>query len=71
MGIAKAAAATNVLPLHATAVAMKTRAVTAMAGAQTTINNQLKAVTAIATETATMTVGAVLIKNVEKIFLQN
>ena len=34
---------------------MKTPAVTAMVGAQTTINNQLKAVKATATETATMT----------------
>jgi hypothetical protein len=33
---------------------MKTPAVTAMAGAQTTINNQLNASTATATETATM-----------------
>ena len=48
-----AAAATAVLPPRAAAVAMKTPAVTAMVGAQTTINNQLKSGTA--TETATMT----------------
>jgi hypothetical protein len=36
-------------------VATKTLAATAMAGAQTTINNQLKAVAAKAKETATMT----------------
>ncbi len=48
-----AAAAAVLLP-RATAVAMKTPAVTAMAGVQTTINNQLNALTATATETATM-----------------
>ncbi len=44
-GMATAAvdAATTVLPPRAAMVAMKTPAVTAMAGAQTTINNQLKA----------------------------
>ena len=41
-GLAAAAVTTIVLPPRATAVAMKTPAVTAMAGAQT-INNQLKA----------------------------
>ena len=42
-----AAAATAVLPLRATAVAMKTPVATAMAGhSQTKINNQLNAVTA-------------------------
>ncbi len=43
------AAAAVVLPPRAAAVAMKTPAVTAMAGAQTTINNQLNASTATAT----------------------
>ncbi len=47
------AAAAAVLPPRAAAVAMKTPAVTAMAGEQTTINNQLNASTATATETAT------------------
>ena len=39
--MAVTAAATAVLPLRAAAVVMKTPAVTAMAGAQTTTNNQL------------------------------
>jgi hypothetical protein len=47
------AAAAAVLPPGAAGVAMKTPAVTAMAGAQTTINNQLNASTATATEMAT------------------
>jgi len=51
-----AAAATAMLPPRAAAVAMKTPAVTAIVGAQTTINNQLKS--GMATETATMTVTA-------------
>ena len=42
LGMAAAAAATAVLPPRAAAVAMKTPAATAMAGAHTTINNQLK-----------------------------
>ena len=50
------AASATVLPPRAAAVAMKTPVVAAMAGAKTTINNQLKALTATATETAmTMT----------------
>ncbi len=53
--MAAAAVPTTVLPPRATAVAMKTPMVTAMAGAQTTINNQLKAATATATETGRMT----------------
>jgi hypothetical protein len=40
--MAATAAATVVLPPRATAVATKTPAATAMAGAQTTTNNQLK-----------------------------
>ncbi len=48
------AAATAVLPPRAAAVATKTLVATAMAGEQTTINNQLKAVAATVTETATM-----------------
>jgi hypothetical protein len=52
---AAAAAAANFLP-RAAGVATKTPAVTAMAGAQTTITNQLKTVTARAMETATMRV---------------
>ncbi len=51
--MAGAATITAVLPPGATAVATKTPAATAMAGAQTTINNQLKAATATATEMAT------------------
>jgi hypothetical protein len=41
--------------LCGSAVATKTPAATAMAGAQTTINNQLKATAATAMEMATMT----------------
>jgi hypothetical protein len=48
------ATAATVLPPRDAAVAMKTPAVTAMAGAQTTINNQLNASMPTATETATM-----------------
>jgi hypothetical protein len=44
---------TTKLPPHSTKVATKTPAATRMAGAQTKINNQLKAVAATATETAT------------------
>ncbi len=51
------AAAAAVLPPRAAAVAMKTPAVTAMAGAQTTINNQLNASTAMATETCYLSKG--------------
>jgi hypothetical protein len=40
--MAVAAAATALLPLRAAALAMKTPAATAMVGAQTKINNQLK-----------------------------
>ncbi len=47
------AAAAAILPPGAAAVAMKTPAVTAMAGAQTKIDNQLNASTAMATMTAT------------------
>jgi hypothetical protein len=43
------------LPLRAATVATKTPAVTAMAGALLTINNQLKATAAMATETVTST----------------
>jgi hypothetical protein len=43
------------LPPRAAAVATKSPAVIAMAGAQTTINNQLKLAAAMATETMTMT----------------
>ncbi len=53
--MAAAAAATAVLQPRATAVETKTPVGTAMAGKQITINNQLKAVAATATETATMT----------------
>ena len=44
------AAAAAVLPPRAPGVAMKTPALTVMVGAQTTINNQLNASTATATE---------------------
>ena len=53
--MAAAAVATTVLPSRAAVVAMKTLTATAMAGAQTTINNQLKAAMAMATETVMMT----------------
>jgi len=46
--MAAVAAATDVLPPRAAKVAMKSPAVTVMAGAQTTINNQLKSATATA-----------------------
>ena len=54
-GMAKAAAATAVLPPRAAAVVMKILVVTAMMGAHTTINNQIKAVTETALEMAKMT----------------
>jgi hypothetical protein len=54
--MATAAAATAVLPVRTAAVATKTPAATAMVGAHTTINNQLKEAAATATETAMMTV---------------
>ena len=54
VGMAKAAAATAVLPPCAAAVALKTPTATVIAGAQTTINNQLKAATAMATKIAAM-----------------
>ncbi len=47
------ATAAAVLPPRAAVVAMKTPVVTAMAGAQTTIDNQLNASTATVTMTAT------------------
>ena len=53
-GIAAAAAATAVLPSRTAKVAMKTPVARAMAGAQTTIINQLKAARTTATATATM-----------------
>ncbi len=48
--MAAATAVAAKLPPSTAAVATKAPAVTAMAGAQTTINNQLKAVAAMATE---------------------
>ncbi len=53
--MAEAAAATAVLPPRAATVVMKTLAVTAMVGAQTTINNQIKEAMETATEMAKMT----------------
>jgi hypothetical protein len=53
--MAAAASATAVLQPRAAAVVTKTPAGTAMAGKQTTINNQLNAAAATATETARMT----------------
>jgi hypothetical protein len=53
--MAAAAAATAVLQPRAATVETKTTVGTAMAGKQTTLNNQLKAVAATATETMTMT----------------
>ncbi len=53
--MAAAAAATAVLRPRAAAVETKTPAGAAMVGKQTTINNQLKAAAATATEMATMT----------------
>jgi hypothetical protein len=53
--MASAAAAADKLPLRAAVVATKIPAGIAMLGAQTTINNQLKLVAAMATETVTMT----------------
>ena len=52
--MAAAAATTAMLPPHAAAVVLKTPVATGMAGAETTINNQLKAATAAATEMARM-----------------
>ena len=51
-GMAAAAVITAVLPPLAATVAMKTPAAKAMAGAQTTINNQLKAAKSMAMERA-------------------
>ncbi len=51
--MAVAGATTAVLPPRAATVAMKTLAATAMVGAQTKINNQLKSVTV--SESTTMT----------------
>jgi hypothetical protein len=48
------------LPPCAAAEAKKTRATTAMAGAQTVINNQLNAAAAKATETCYLSKGVVL-----------
>ena len=53
--MAAAAAATAMLPPRAAEVATKTPVATAMAGEQTTINNQPKAVASMATDTETMT----------------
>ncbi len=53
--MAAAAAATAVLPPRAAALAAKTPVATAMAGEQTTINNQPKAAAPTAMEMATMT----------------
>ncbi len=50
------------LPPRSATVATKTPAATAMAGAQTTINNQLKAATATATATAMMAVTTITMK---------
>ncbi len=52
----------TVLPPRAATVATKTPAATAIVGAQTTINNQLKAETATATATATMTATMMTMK---------
>ena len=51
-----------VLPPRATAVATKTPAVTAMAGAQTITNNKLKMAAVMATETAMMTAATMTMK---------
>ena len=53
--MAEAAIATAVLPPRTAAVVMKTLALTAMVGAQTTINNQIKAATETTMEMAKMT----------------
>ncbi len=60
--MATAATSTAMLPPHATAVGTKTPAATVMVGAQTTINNKLKAVVATATETNTMTMTMMTMK---------
>jgi hypothetical protein len=60
--MAVADATIAVLPPRAAAEAMKTPAATVMAGAQTTINNQLKAATAMAPETATVTATAMMME---------
>jgi hypothetical protein len=61
-GMAAAAAATAVLPPRAAAVATKTLVATAMAGEQTTINNQLKAAASTATETGTMSATTMMME---------
>jgi hypothetical protein len=60
--MATAAATTAVLPPRTAAVATKTPAATAMAGAHTTINNYLKEAAATATETGTMTVTMMMME---------
>jgi hypothetical protein len=57
-----ATATAAVLPPRAATVVTKTPAVTAKAGAQTKINNELKVVAATATITATMTAMTMTIK---------
>jgi hypothetical protein len=61
-GMAKAAAATAMLSTPTAAVAMKTLALTAMVGAQTTINNQLKTAMVLVTELTMMTATMMTIK---------
>ena len=53
---------TVMLPPREAAMVMKTPMATAMAGAQTTISNQLETVTATATEMTTMTVTTMTIE---------
>jgi hypothetical protein len=61
-GIAAAAATTAMLPPRSAVVGTKMPAVTAMVGAQTTINSQYKAVTATATEMAMMTATTIMMR---------
>jgi hypothetical protein len=61
-GMATPAADTAVLPSRTATLVTKTLAATAMAEAQTTTNNQLKAAAAMATEKAMMTVATMTMK---------
>ncbi len=67
LGIAVAASATALLPPRTAAVATKTPAATALAGVQTTINNQLKVAAALAMKTAMMTATTMMVRMQTKV----
>jgi hypothetical protein len=65
--MAMAATTTSMLPPHATMVATKTPVATTMAGARTTINNQLKAAAATAMAIAKKTETTMTMKTKAKV----